>query len=204
MTRPPTAAETNAASVAESHLRWRSRTAAQIFPATVPYSDELAHDKRSAHRIGIAPAAKCAQALDREIAAMLDEHGCVTVLRSTYVDQTGTLLMAVGVAVMPDEDSADAAESAIQGMGRHLGVHPAAFPGTVAGRFGDHQRQMLGVQTNHTSYLLLSAEGWADGRPEVKEGDLVEDFGFSHEILTAVSGNFVANGSPCQTKEVQC
>jgi hypothetical protein len=204
MTRPPTTAEVDAAGTAESRLRWRLRSAGEIFPATVPYMNGWVGDKRQAHRIGVASAAGCAQALDREVAEAVAKQGCLTVLRATYADQSGALLMTLGVAVMPDEDKADAAESALQAVRESRGVRPAAFPNTVAERFGDSQRQVLSMQSNHTSYLFLSAEGWADGRPKVKASDRVEDFSFSGEILTAVIGKFARSGAPCGAKEVQC
>ncbi|MGI8330829.1 hypothetical protein ACRYCC_12755 [Actinomadura scrupuli] len=204
LTRPPTTAEVTAAGDAETRLRWRFRSAGEIFPATVPYMNGWTGDKRTARRIGIAPAAGCAQALDREVAQVVARHGCVTVLRATYADQSGTLLMTLGIAVMPDEDKADAAESALHGTGDRWGIRPVAFPDTAAERFGDAQRQLLTMQTNHTSYLFLSAEGWTDGRPKVKPGDRVEDFNFTTEILTTVIGRLARNAVPCKAKEIQC
>jgi hypothetical protein len=204
LTRPPTTAELNAASTVESQLRWRLRSADELFPTTVPYLDYADSETRKAHLIGVAPAAKCAQALDREIAEVVATYGCITVLRATYVDQSGTLLMAVGVAVMPNRDKAAAAESALLGVRDSKGVHPAAFPNTVADRFGDPQRQLLGLQANSTPYLFLHAEGWADGRPQVKQDERVQDFEFSSKILIAVLGEFARTDAPCKVKEIQC
>jgi hypothetical protein len=204
LTRPPTGAELDVASATESQLRWRLRSAGEIFPATVAYSDGSASgDPRQAHRIGIAPAAGCAQALDREVADVVAKHGCITVLRATYVDQSGTLLMTVGIAALAD-DKGDAVDSALREISNSKGVHPVAFPNTVAARFGDAQRQALGTRANHASYLFLSAEGWADGRRQVKSSERLEPFSFFGEILTTVMRTFGPDESPCDVKEIQC
>jgi hypothetical protein len=203
LTRPPTSAELNAASATEGQLRWRLRSAGEIFPATVAYSIGSTSDPELAHRIGIAPVTSCAQALDREVADVAAKHGCATVLRATYVDQSGTLLVTVGIVALAD-NGANAVDSALVGINDSKGVHPVAFPNTVAARFGDAQRQMLATRDSRTSYLFLSTEGWADGRKQVKSSDRVEGFDFSGEILTAVEHTFAPNTSPCSAKEVQC
>ncbi|MGI8331310.1 hypothetical protein ACRYCC_15195 [Actinomadura scrupuli] len=61
---------------------------------------------------------------------MVLKNGCVTVLRATYADQSGALLMTVGIAVMPDPGKADAAVTALRDIRDVRGVRPVNFPGT--------------------------------------------------------------------------
>jgi anti-sigma factor RsiW len=204
LTRPPTTAEVTAAGDAEIRLRWRFRSAGEIFPATVPYLNGEFGDKREAHRIGVAPQAGCAPALDPQVAEVVIKNGCVTVLRATYADQSGALLMTVGIAVMPDPGKADAAMTALSDVSDVRGVRPVSFPGTVADRFGDFQRQRWSMQTNRTSYLFLGTEGWADGRRAISDGPVVEDFVFSKEIFTTVMGAFARNELPCKVRAITC
>ncbi|SIS24562.1 hypothetical protein SAMN05421833_15215 [Microbispora rosea] len=94
--RPPTDSELHAASVQEIGLRWRTRSAGEIFPATVDYGSGGA--KELAVRVGVAPEASCSKALDAVIAKVAVADGCRAVLRATYLDKTQTLVTTVGVA----------------------------------------------------------------------------------------------------------
>ncbi|MFF4122424.1 hypothetical protein ACFYYP_02745 [Microbispora rosea] len=94
--RPPTDSELHAASVQEIGLRWRTRSAGEIFQATVDYGSGGA--KELAVRVGVAPEASCSKALDAVIAKVAVADGCRAVLRATYLDKTQTLVTTVGVA----------------------------------------------------------------------------------------------------------
>src|SRR5579875_3356009 len=86
--------------------RWRDWPASRIFPATVGYQLPAvlfgtgAGLPLTAHRVGVAPQAGCAAAVDPALAQVLDRRGCTAVLRSTYTDSTGSLVVTVGVVVM--------------------------------------------------------------------------------------------------------
>ncbi len=147
--------------------RWRTWPAGKIFPASVGYQlpwtlfGTNSGLTLSARRIGIAPQARCAAAVDTALARVLDRDGCEAVLRATYTDSTGSFVVTEGVAVM--HDSAPAASSLPDGHGLPAGVRAVPFRGTLAARFGDRQRQISGA-AGSGPYLILYTAGYADGR----------------------------------------
>ena len=95
--------------------RWRKLPETAIFPGFVSYQlpsqaleggDGLA---LSAQRLGIGPPVGCTGGTDPAAAKVLDRYGCTTILRATYVDSTGSMLVTVGVAVLPSIPAATAA-----------------------------------------------------------------------------------------------
>lgn len=147
--------------------RWRSWPAGKIFPAAVsyqlPYLDfgTASGLTLSAHRVGIAPQSGCAQATDQALAKVLNAHGCMAVLRATYTDSTGSLVVTVAVVIT--RGTAPQAASLPGGHAPHPAVKTVAFPGTLAARFGDQQRQTSGG-FGRGPYLFLYAAGYTDGR----------------------------------------
>ncbi|GAA2070412.1 hypothetical protein [Actinomadura alba] len=211
LTREPTARELTAAKAQELDSRWRNRTAGEIFPATVQYEFETAPPgaKPKAHRIGIAAASGCAQALDRQAAEILALGGCRTVLRATYVDDSGTLVSTIGIAVMPSVKNAGEVDGRLarvpgQADNRRYGLLPVGFVDTVTDRFGADQRQQLSFGNNSTPYVFFAATGWADGRKKVRQTEQVEDFDFAQAVLTQVMSQFLPSQRPCAEKSVEC
>ncbi len=161
----------------EMSRRWRTMPAGKIFPAAVTYrlsglslnaTGKLA---LTAHRLGIAPEASCAAATDRTAARILDRLGCGAVLRATYADSTSSMIVTVGVAVLPGSEQASAAVRDLSAAGRRSGallpgLRPAAFAGTLAAGFGDGRRQ-LDSDISVGPYLIMSTAGFADHRPLV-------------------------------------
>jgi len=154
--------------------RWRTWPAGQIFPRTLGYDlpgyafDGARGLHLTARRVGIARMAHCASAVDASAAKVLNGQGCQVVLRATYVDATRSLVTTVGVAVMPTPAAAASAANALSvGSGVRPGVVPVPFPRTIAARFGAQERQLT-VATSDGPYLVLSAAGFADGRPRVR------------------------------------
>jgi hypothetical protein len=173
----------------EMARRWRTTPAGKMFPATVSYqlpgialnsSNGL---RLTAQRVGIARQAGCAAATDRTAGQILDRLGCTAVLRATYGDPTDSMVVTVGVAVLPDKAAAAAAAGDLSAAGTgpasggnagggpasgqlRPGIRPAAFSGTLAAGFGDAQRQ-LSFDTSDGPYLILAAAGFADRRPRV-------------------------------------
>ena len=147
--------------------RWRSWPAGEIFPATVryqlPYLDfgTASGLSLTAHRVGIAPQSSCAQATDPALATVLDADGCRTVLRATYTDSTGSLVATIAVVVT--RGTAPRPAGLPRGHGLRPAVEAVAFPGTLAARFGDRQRQTSGG-VSRGPYLFLYTAGYADGR----------------------------------------
>jgi hypothetical protein len=161
----------------EMSRRWRTMPAGKIFPAAVAYqlsglslsaTGELA---LTAHRLGIAPQARCAAAMDPTAARILDRLGCGAVLRATYADSTSSMIVTVGVVVLPGSGQASAAVHDLAAAGGRSaalrpGLRPAAFAGTLAAGFGDGQRQ-LDSAVSVGPYLIMSTAGFADDRPLV-------------------------------------
>ena len=171
--------------------RWRTRRAGQIFPATVSYQlpgYSLASGTGldlTARRIGIARQAACRAATDPAAARVLERRGCEAVLRATYVDSTGSLLVTVGVAVLPSAVAAGAVAATLPHTGRPgAGVRAVAFAQTLASSFGDRQRQ-LSWAVSDGPYLIMSVAGYADGRPRVP---LSSDSYAAQEMTSAADG----------------
>jgi hypothetical protein len=158
----------------EAGARWRTLPAGTIFPATVQYPPPTALDDvgltLTASRIGIAKQAACrkatdpAAAVDPAAAAVLARHGCEAVLRATYVDGTSSYVVTVGVAVLPGEAQAKAANRELTSG---AGVLTVPFAGTPAAGFTNNRREISG-RAVAGNYLILYTIGYADDRPRVK------------------------------------
>jgi hypothetical protein len=158
----------------ESARRWRASPAGRIFPAIVSYQlpsfalSGPAGLSLRARRVGIAGRVNCAAGADPAAAAVLSRHGCAAMLRATYIDATGSLVVTIGVAVMPDTAATAASIRALPSRhGVRSGVRPLAFGNTLTAGFGSAQRQ-LSYAVAAGPYLILSVAGYADGRPRVR------------------------------------
>ena len=183
----------------ETAGRWRTTPAGKIFPATITY--QLASYapgggaplSLTARRVGIARQATCQAASDPAAAAVLSANRCAAVLRATYADQTDSMLVTVGVAVMPGNAAARSAAGQLS-AGRQLppSVRTVPFRGTLAQAFGDRQRQ-LSWATSAGPYLIMSTVGYADGRPREQ---VSSDPYASQEMASLANGVAVAVGGP--------
>ncbi|MEU1880661.1 hypothetical protein ABZ470_25410 [Streptosporangium sp. NPDC020072] len=159
--RPLTPAEQARYIQEDIAARWHTWSADLIFPTELQYV-ALGRAQQYARRIGLAPETSCGAGLDAPVGSVLSEHGCLTLLRATYVDQTSTFVVTVGVAVLGSEERRIAATGQLP-VDDRVGVRPVAFPGTAGELFGAAQRQ-------HNSwiaagpYVVLSTAGYADGR----------------------------------------
>jgi hypothetical protein len=163
----------------EMARRWRTTPAGKMFPADASYQlsgftlNAASELLLTAHRLGIARQASCTAATDPAAGRVLGRLGCKAVLRATYADSTGSMIVTVGVAVLPGGATARAAVRDLAVAGAGLagklppGLRPAAFAGTLAARFGDRQRQ-LNWDVSAGPYLVMSTVGFADGRPRVR------------------------------------
>ena len=161
----------------EMGRRWRDQPAGGLFPDTVQYQvpgsalGGAAGLALAAHRIGIARQASCRAATDPAVARVLDQHGCLAVLRATYDDATQSLAVTVGVAVLPGPAAARASLQALpgaSGSGPRPGVRAVPFRHTLVARFGNRQRQ-LSWHRDAGPYLVFATVGYADGRRRVHE-----------------------------------
>jgi len=179
--------------------RWRTMAAGEIFPATITYQLPAAVLEAStqlsltAHRVGIARQATCQAASDPAAAAVLAAGRCAAVLRATYADQTYSMLVTVGVAVMPGAAAAKSAAGRLSaGSQPHPGVKPVPFRDTLAQAFGDQQRQ-LSWAISEGPYLIMSTAGYADGRPREQ---ISSDPYASQEMTSLAAGVADAVGDP--------
>ncbi len=162
--------------------RWHSWPATRIFPETLRYQGRNNIDLQ-ARRAGIARRGSCSKATDPKVAAILRDAGCVTVLRATYVDVTGTYLVTVGVVVLRDADAGQNAYTRIAKLtgstspsNRPPTVRPVAFPGTLARDFGKTQRfTTTAGYAGPSRYITLATGGYVDGRTYTPSEDGVYD-----------------------------
>ncbi len=193
----------------EMARRWRTVPAEKIFPAAVTYQlsgfalNAASQLALTAHRLGIARQDSCAAATDPTTAQVLGRLGCEAVLRATYADSTSSLVVTVGVAVLPDSTTASQAARELSadtsdrdgGPSQALrpGLRPVAFPGTLAARFGTRQRQLSWDDVSAGPYLVLSTVGYADGRPRVR---VSSDAYADQEMSSLANGIADAVGAP--------
>lgn len=173
----------------ETAKRWRTMEAGKIFPASVTYQlpdyDTTAGSQLplAANRVGIAPETACGTGADPAAARVLDAGHCTTLLRATYTDETDSMLVTVGVAVMPGRAAARSAAAALsEDHGQLSGVRAASFPDTLASAFSDGQRQ-LSWAVSKGPYVVLSTIGYVDGRPQVQ----VSSDPYADEEMTSVA-----------------
>ncbi len=204
LTRHATGAEQAAAVQAEIASRWQRLAAGKIFPATFPYTTSDFGATMTARRVGIAPRATCATALDPAVASLLRKWGCVTVLRATYVDASGTLAVTAGIAVMPSVGAADRVVDASDEEPAQAGVLTFGLPGTLADQFGNAQRRAFGSIQSLGPYIFLYAAGYTDGRVSGSAtstpalGDLGS--GVTVELQTVLT----SHGSVCGMRDIRC
>lgn len=177
MPRRFTAAQQRAIQSWEISRRWRTLPETTIFPGSVPYQlpAQALDGGHSGHglaltarRLGIGPPAGCARGASPPAARILAAYRCATVLRATYVDSTGSMLITVGVAVLPGSPAATAVADRLADGEPQVAigsVTPAPVPGTLAAGFSGSQRQ-LSWATHAGSYVIMATAGYADGRPQ--------------------------------------
>jgi hypothetical protein len=114
-------------------------------------------------------------------------------LRATYVDQTMSFVMTVGVAVLPSSGAADAASDGLSvtqlaAARDDAGALPAGvriehFSGANASMY-DYSKQLSATMAAGP-YLVMYAAGYADGRPRVQ---LAHDSYSQAEITSLAQG----------------
>jgi hypothetical protein len=204
--RKPTAAQITAATQLYFAREWRGLTAGQIFPATVSYISSQGIALRAV-RVGIAPDAPCVKAFDQGAARALDPAGCVTVLRATYADPSGTAVTSVGLVVMRSTAAADRAFGEISG-GKLGALLPVSFPGTIAARFTPAARETSSEEKVAGPYLLFDTAGYADGRatkpdPAGQSSETVTD-DLPTGLLNSLTGTFTAPADTCANRDIRC
>jgi hypothetical protein len=177
----------------EMSRRWRAMSAGEIFPAAIGYqvpADALQASQGlelSATRLGIAAQSSCAAEVSAMAARILTAGHCLALLRATYVDASQSMVVTVGVAVLPGAAQAAQAQRQLAVAGGGLGLAVGAFPvpGTAAAAFHDRQRQMSYAVWEAGPYVVMSAGGFADGRRHVQVSS--DDY-YDQEMMSLVDG----------------
>jgi hypothetical protein len=206
--RHPTQAQISEAGKREQAVLWERLSAGQIFPASVSYPNTLGADTK-ATLVGIAPQAPCRSAVDAKAAPVLAAAGCVTMLRATYADASGTALATFGIAVMRSPAAAARAMGKLKVSGG--GLLPLSFPGTVANAFTGKARETYGVQDFVGPYVFLYASGYADGRStRLSAQDVDQHLGetvtgdLGVNVVSSLVHTFQAPPNPCEDKNIRC
>jgi hypothetical protein len=209
-TRPPTPAERAAAAAAAVAGRWRSWPAGRIFAADLRYTTTL-RGRETAHRVGISPDYRCADALDAALARPARRDGCRAGMRASYADQLDGVIYTTGVLAFPSRARAAAFTRSVR-SGRLLAGRPLAaalralaLPGTASARFTAAARQTA-TAGQDGPYVLLTVAGYADGRPAAATGEF-DAAAFSparqlaRQILTPLNQPAVIN---CARRQWSC
>ena len=206
LTRTATPAEQAAAVQQEIATRWQRLPAGKVFPAqlTFPYTVYSDVWRTAARLVGIAPPVSCAVALEPAAYQVIRGLRCVTVLRATYVDASGTTATTVGIAVFRSTNTAQTAQIALSSLAPAEGLHAVPYSGTVTGTFGDPSRGEFGTAIAGP-YLLLYTAGFTDGIPgPLAATDTYEPYDLGTGVLAVLARVLTAHGSPCRMKDIRC
>ncbi|MFF0249849.1 hypothetical protein ACWEU6_03915 [Streptosporangium sandarakinum] len=205
LTRGPTPAELERASLGELARRWQTWPAGRIFPESVGYAAEQG-GRENALRVGISPETRCDRAVDAGLHGALRLAGCRGILRATYIDGLQGIVVTVGVAAFGTERGAATAEAALPRGGRPApGLRALAYPGTVTDRFGQDERQG-GLVRRAGPYLVLATFGQVDGRPARAAGTQRPTvFAFAGDIADRILADLATPARPdCASAEWRC
>ena len=204
LTRPATKAEQAAAVQEEIDSRWQRLSAGKIFTPTLGYSTSDFGANMTATLVGIAPPASCATALDPALATVLRRYGCVTVLRATYLDYSGSQAVTVGIVVMNSAGAANGATSNSELLPDNAGVRTFSLPATLADQFGDAQRRYFSAISSIGTYLFLAAAGYTDGRVSGSASSTPSLIDLGTGVLASLQSVITAHGSACAMKDIRC
>ncbi len=181
----------------EMTSRWRRLPAGRIFPATVAYEipgpvlDGSQGLVLSAHRLGISGPVGCDAGASAAAATVLIAGHCAAILRATYLDSSGSLVVTLGVGVLRSSAAAATAVARLKALrGLAMAVRAFPVPGTPARAFRDPRRQ-LALAVNAGPYVIMSVVGFADGRRHVL---LASDSYYEHEMASLARGLAMATG----------
>jgi len=193
----------------EMERRWRTMPAGEIFPPAVSYQlpsavlGATSGLSLKAYRVGISRQANCVSASDPAAGRVLAAGRCSAILRATYADETDSMLVTVGVAVMPGAAAAKSVASKLSDAPPpQPAVRTVSFRSTLARAFGDGQRQ-LSWAVSSGPYVIMSTAGYADGTPRI---GLASDPYADAEMTSFATGVADAVGAPlgAQPRQPKC
>jgi hypothetical protein len=176
----------------EMARRWRADTAGEIFPLTVTYQQPspltapARNSALEARRLGIGRQGGCGLDVSAGAAQILASHRCSAMLRATYLDSSGSMLVTVGLAVLPDSSAATAVAGSFSApqAGMAFALATLAVRGTAAAGFRNRQRQLV-FATSEGPYVVMATAGFTDGRPHEP---LNTDSYYDREMTNLVTG----------------
>jgi hypothetical protein len=208
-----TAAQQRKIEAWEVARRWRTIPKDRLFPSNVSY--RLAGSTPSgssgkglslnATRLAIAPEATCNAAAggSRALMGRLAGEDCESLLRSTYVDSTGSLVLTAGIAVLRSRRKAIETAKFLtggpatgQGGAAKLVLKPFPVSGTQAAGYSFPQRQLSWVVAAGP-YLVMTTVAYADARPRV---DVTTDPYLVQEMTSFARGVAVQVAAPLGKK----
>jgi hypothetical protein len=208
-----TAAQQRRIEAWEVAKRWRTLPKSRLFPKAVRYrlagntpSGSSAKGlKLTARRLAIAPRKTCEAAAggSRKLMVRLAHEGCDALLRSTYVDSTGSLVLTAGIAVLTSTAKAVATAHFLtrgpatgEGGAAKLVLRPYPVSGTQAAGYSFPQRQLSWVVAAGP-YLVMTTVAYADARPRV---DVAADPYLVQEMTSFARGVAVRVAAPLKAK----
>jgi len=204
LTRPATKAEQAAALQEEIASRWQRLSAGKIFMPALSYTTGGLGASFNATLVGIAPPASCAAALDPALANLLRRYGCVTVLRATYLDYSGTEAVTIGLVVMKSTGAGNRAVANSASLPASAGIRTFPLPGTVAAQFGDAQRRYFSTITSIGTYVFLTVAGFTDGRVSGSGSSVPSLSNLGQGVTTSLETVLTHHGSACSMKDIRC
>lgn len=202
LTRKATKAEQATALRTEIASRWQRLPAGKIFPATISYKNSEGY-ATAAIRVGIAPQTSCASALEPSAVHTFHSDECSAVLRATYVDESGTLVATVGIAVMPSEFAAFSAQSDVEAVDSGDSLRAMPIASTIASNFSDAQRGAAEAQFAGP-YVFFYTAGYTDGMPGAAAGTGAELTALGDGILGVLEPTMTKHSSTCTMKDIKC
>jgi hypothetical protein len=154
-------------------------------------------------RVGILPQTSCQSALEPSAFQQVRHFGCIAMLRATYVDASGALVVTVGIAAMPTALAADHAQTALETSSTGSGLTAAPITGTIADTFSDAQRGASDAQFAGP-YVLLYTAGYTDGMPGSAAAANGELRALGAGVLAALEPALTSHTSPCTMKDIKC
>lgn len=202
LTKKATKADIAAALAHEIATRWQRLPAGKIFPDGVRYQSAQGGSS-TATRVGIAPAVHCQSAVEPVLARHLGDLGCVTMLRATYLDASGTLAATVGIAVMPSAANASQADQSLTPMEPSAGLHVLPFAGTMASTLSDAERGNAGADASGP-YIFIYTAGYTDGMPGKAAQANPELEALGAGIVARLQAILTSHPNPCTMKDIRC
>ncbi|MFC7308685.1 hypothetical protein ACFQVC_31270 [Streptomyces monticola] len=166
---------------------WRKEPLDRLFPDSLGRNDRgLGYDgdggesldspqNASWRRVGISPEKSCDKSLTSEIRRTARELDCQAVLRATYIDPTGNIVVTIALVVFPEGGGkSELADYYTVKKDREAAVMPYAAPGTPAAKWTKDRRNGADVKAavgQHLPYAFAATAGAADLRsPGSKRG----------------------------------